>query len=176
MQALFDQDEQIQLSCKPELRDVFWYNIISLFWRYFIVFTFAIIYVALHDYDIQNHIEHQFLLKLTIVILLLLAVISVIYNLLYVKNAEYIITNKKIYLRFGIFNISKKILLYRSIADFDLQQNLLQRLFGLGTLNIDEYAGSSTSNYKIIGLKIEKLEAMLKIINENMQKAKNIIS
>lgn len=180
MQHLFDTDESILIETKPKFSDIFWYNLILVAWRICLLIILAIIYLNAHHQLYEDTLSGMSLdveiISLIAIAIILSFVINYFYTYLYTKNADYILTNKKIYLRSGILSIDKKIILYRSVADLNLNQSFLARIFGLGSLRIDEYAGNTTNRHLIKGLKIDQLEHILKLISQNVQSAKNTIS
>lgn len=83
----------------------------------------------------------------------------------------YSLTNDRILIKYGIFNITEEeVRLYR-IKDLTLKRSFMQRIFGLGTINIVS-SDSSMKNFSIINIKnsIDLKEKLSELVEQERQK------
>lgn len=88
----------------------------------------------------------------------------------------YTLTNEKLIIKTGFFNIhEEEIRLYR-ILDFTIEKTFLGRMFGLGKILLHT-ADRSTPNYSILGIKnVNEIKELMSKEVEEERTRKNITS
>ena len=104
-----------------------------------IFFSFIIIYLnrlnisshfIIFDMSVSNFLQIVFLILDVSVFFLFLN------KIIYVFLTELVITNKRIILKTGLFNIDIKFIYFSKIESIDLEQSLLERIFNFGNILI----------------------------------------
>jgi membrane protein YdbS with pleckstrin-like domain len=127
----------------------------------FIVITSFIVgfgsIIAIFDDDpLPDFLIYMFIFYL--MVWLVIGILSLILIPIYVKSFEYVVHGTEVVVRKGIINITEKHVPYRTVTNIDSVAGILDRLFGIGNIDIQTAGGASSSGYgpeeKLEGLTI----------------------
>lgn len=118
--------------------------------------------------SIEKHTGNTFFTSLIIIAFLLFFLWSLIYQWLYFKSYYYASDNQDILIRKGILAKSEITLPYNRITDLYVDQDLLDRLFGLHDLHFSTATASSSMKAHIDGLTKNDCDALKYIILSRM--------
>ncbi|MCE7737335.1 MAG: PH domain-containing protein [Candidatus Heimdallarchaeota archaeon] len=105
--------------------------------------------------------------------IIILFVISVWMIKLYYYSISFEIIDDEIHVNRGIITKSRKIVPYRTITNIDIRQGPFDRIFKIGTIEIQTAgysAGKTGPEEKIDGIAADQLDKLQKIIVENVRK------
>lgn len=85
-------------------------------------------------------------------IALAVAVVTLVWGLLETIRWKYTITNRRVFVRHGLITVNEQTARLERVQDLLLRQSVFDRLFGVGTLEIDT-AGSEGGAFEFKGLR-----------------------
>lgn len=136
------EDNKIRCQVKPEFNII--YKLLSNLWKaiiymFFICFLFTNLYKFWSIYPVT--------LLWTIGIMLIYVVVKMILENMQYKDLEYNFYATKIEYKDGFLNKEEKELKYKYIREVTMNQNILERICGIGTIRI--YTNASSGSYGI---------------------------
>lgn len=140
------EDTQIKFQLKPKFN--FSYKIITTVWRaivymFFICFLFTGLYKLWFIYPVT--------LLIIVGIMLLYIVIKLIFENIQYDDLEYNFYTTKVEYKDGFLNKEEKELKYKFVREVSMHQNVLEKMFNIGTIRIftnasSGYSGDSSHN------------------------------
>ena len=106
-------------------------------------------------------------ISLAFITIILLDIVYIIWQLLSWYAIRYTITNERIIIKKGIIRIKKTYMPFRSIQDIDLSQNIIEKLFNVGT--VAAYSAYDNNDVKLANISEprEVEELLFEKMNEN---------
>lgn len=134
------EDNRIRYQVKPEFNML--YKLLSNLWKaiiymFFICFLFTNLYKLWFIYPIT--------LLLTIGVMLIYVVVKMIFENMQYNDLEYNFYATKIEYKDGFLNKEEKELKYKHIREVTMNQNILERFCGIGTIRI--FTNASSGGY-----------------------------
>jgi len=174
------KDETILLTLRPKVRTA-WYWFIGRSWRVILTVVALIVIVGMNTdaspYANMFGLPRIYLvgLGLFVTVLMLLLVWYHLVSLAY----RYIITNKRIILKYGLLSLNTRIIPYRQVADVTMHASFFERLCGLRSVNINTIGtllGGLRPNRRRVannttrleGLSAQECERALVLISQQM--------
>jgi uncharacterized membrane protein YdbT with pleckstrin-like domain len=84
------------------------------------------------------------------------------------RNNDYAITNERVIERTGLINIDQDSITWGKISNLSFKQNLLDRIFGIGTIEL--WAVGGDDEPEIVLRKIPKFKKVLEVLNKLLHK------
>lgn len=136
-------DDTIRYELKPKF--IFLYKLLSNFFSCaaFVFFLFVCCYFELNHF--RNYSIRTAVGILSIIVFVIAIIKTIIDSAQYKKTKYNFFSNKLEYVD-GFFNRVEKELKYTSIREITMKQNLLERLFNIGTIHIFTTASSGYAN------------------------------
>jgi membrane protein YdbS with pleckstrin-like domain len=103
---------------------------------------FVVLFVAggtMHSAGHASALQTPRMILVAFYLLLLLAVVG--YHWMLVKSYNIELTKDGVALHYGVFNLSREVLLYNKVQDIVITRSIFERVLGLSTLIIQNAAG-----------------------------------
>lgn len=135
------EDNSLRIQVKPEFN--VGYKLLGAIWRA-LVYMFLICFCATNLYILWE--VYPSTLLITIGIMILYVIIKLSFEKKQYNDLEYNFYATKIEYKDGFLNKEEKELKYKHIREVTMTQNILERIFGLGTIRIFTNASSGGYN------------------------------
>ena len=170
------EDNVVKFQVKPTFH--LGYKLLTNFGKA-ILYTFLIWFFFIGEFDDIEEIDIHILTTIGLIILGIIVVyviIRLIFEKIQYKHYEYNFYNTKVEYIDGFFNKEQKELKYKHIREVALGQNILQRMFNIGTIRIftnatSGYMGNNKASRNMNGLQIHCVQNP----KEQYQKVKELI-
>ncbi|WP_044247524.1 PH domain-containing protein [Francisella hispaniensis] len=173
------ENEKILLELKPSSLSIK-YFFISRFWHgSLVIMIMAITFFSKME---KNVITFNFInaMLITSVILMTYFILGWFFIKKVVQSYNYIITNQRCILKYGFLYLNRRDISYPNINDINLKSNITEKIFGLGSVYLNDINTSIRANTRISnntcrmeGLTLIECERVMDLISENIQKYKD---
>jgi uncharacterized membrane protein YdbT with pleckstrin-like domain len=145
-----------------------WFAVIARTWLWLLIAIVAlavVIFLVSGDQPILGSAEFDQVITIVAVIALILAAVLVGYVLWDWRNQEWLVTTRRVIRAEGVLNKSMSDSSLEKINDARLEQSLVGRIFGYGTLDIltaaEEVGGASVADFPMIADPVAFKKSML---------------
>lgn len=175
------EGEKVLLTLAPA-KNASWYFFLSRVWHIFVILIFAVFYLLARDSqnlaNQYNAAVFPYLKEIALGIAAFL-VLFLVFGWLYTKTMlsayQYVITNQRCLLNYGFFSLNQRMIPFSKISDLDLRATFVERLFGLGSVYIENVAtiiraNNNTANNttRLEGLSLEECNQAMDVISHQI--------
>lgn len=173
------ENENILLELKPDRTSSIYFFIIKLWHSSFLVIAIATIFFSKLN---KTNLDNTNVKNVVLVILILLVIYFIVawFFIRRVVNCySYTITNQRCILKYGFLYLNRRDISYHNINDVNLRSNIVEKLFGLGSVYINDISTAMRINSRISnntcrmeGITLDECEKAMDLINDNIQKCR----
>lgn len=139
-----EEDNSVQYTIKPTYN---WgYKVLTVGLSSLLVGIFIVLY-AIGEFDMDTLIVLSAFYKVVIVGILIYVGLRLFFEKLQYDKLEYNFYKNKVEYKDGFLNVSEKELKYKHIREITMTQNILERIFKIGTIRVFTNASSGRTNY-----------------------------
>lgn len=117
------------------------------FFRFYAIAVILIILWVAMQFDLLATIKAEY--KIYLILLLFVGVLFIIISEVRRRIDRYFVTNYRIIERKGLFSVNEISIALDKIAEYNLKQNLIDRLIGTGTIVIESVGGDEAPEIKM---------------------------
>ena len=190
-----NEGEKICFDCQPGRRAVMYWFFSNVIYLWLAVIGLAILLGFSHIYLHLGQFQHGNLLKALKqanyipYVLVVIGLLIIIGGATYMwcnkmaQNYHYVVTNQRCVLHYGMLSLSRSMIPIHNIMDIDMQATFFERLFGMGSVYVDNIGtftgqmmggiGAISVTSRLEGLTLEECEQVMNLLSKMIAEKKS---